>query len=73
MISMYLNFLLVLVVCDFIEPLIFHKRNRQKIEATCINEHPMRTYLNAVVVNLFVTLPFALVGFVFIFLLFAFV
>jgi hypothetical protein len=54
------SFALVFILADFVEPLIYHRRNRERIEMFCIEESPYKTYFDNVVTNLLITLPIVL-------------
>jgi hypothetical protein len=59
-----LSFAAILLLCDFIEPAIYQRVNREKVEAMCIQESPMKTYFDNVLTNILITLPIVLGFFV---------
>jgi hypothetical protein len=59
-----LSFAAILLLCDFIEPAIYQRVNREKVEAMCIQESPMKTYFDNVLTNILITLPVVLGFFV---------
>ena len=59
-----LSFAAILLLCDFIEPAIYQRVNREKVEAMCIEESPMKTYFDNVLTNILITLPVVLGFFV---------
>jgi hypothetical protein len=59
-----LSFAAILLLCDFIEPAIYQRANREKLETLCIEESPYKTYFDNVLTNILITLPIVLVFFV---------
>lgn len=54
-------FAVILIFCDFVEPAIYQRRNREKVEALCIKESPLKTYFDNVITNVIITIPMVLV------------
>ena len=56
-----LSFAVVLILVDFVEPAIYQRANREKLDALCIEESPYKTYFDNVLANFMITLPIILV------------